>query len=215
MAAPRCGLCVAGAVGVARGVLAAMAVVAAAGAFAQVPSPRAPLERQAPPSATSESARQILSRVRASVVQIKGFFGSNTAQAFHGTGFAVARGGIFLTNYHVVQEAEELEVRLSNNKTYSAKMLGADPDNDLAVIKIEAPTNELSVVPLGASKNLFVGQKVLAIGNWVWKGSTVSEPTGLRSKTPARAATSASQAGRCSSPIPGGKALMEQTTRDG
>jgi putative serine protease PepD len=82
-----------------------------------------------------------------------------------GSGSILDKEGRILTNFHVVQDAEELEVRLSNNKTYSAKMLGADPDNDLAVIKIEAPTSELSVVPLGASKNLFVGQKVLAIGN--------------------------------------------------
>ena len=45
-----------------------------------------------------------MERTRASIVQIKGFFGNNTAQAFHGTGFAVARGGLVLTNYHVVAE---------------------------------------------------------------------------------------------------------------
>lgn len=82
-----------------------------------------------------------------------------------GSGSILDKEGRILTNYHVIQDAEKLEVKLSNNKTYEAKVLGADPDNDLAVIQISAPTNELSVVPLGASKNLFVGQKVLAIGN--------------------------------------------------
>ena len=82
-----------------------------------------------------------------------------------GSGSILDKEGRILTNYHVVQDAEELTVTLSNNKTYDAKVLGADPDNDLAVIQIKAPAAELSVVPLGASKNLFVGQKVLAIGN--------------------------------------------------
>lgn len=82
-----------------------------------------------------------------------------------GSGSILDKEGRILTNYHVIQDAEKLEVKLSNDKTYEAKVLGADPDNDLAVIQINAPTNELSVVPLGASKNLFVGQKVLAIGN--------------------------------------------------
>ncbi|MBL8187517.1 MAG: trypsin-like peptidase domain-containing protein [Acidobacteria bacterium] len=82
-----------------------------------------------------------------------------------GSGSILDKEGRILTNYHVIQDAEKLEVKLSNNKTYEAKVLGADPDNDLAVIQISAPANELSVVPFGASKNLFVGQKVLAIGN--------------------------------------------------
>lgn len=82
-----------------------------------------------------------------------------------GSGSILDKEGRILTNFHVIQEAEELTVRLSNNKTYEAKVLGADPDNDLAVIQISAPPAELSVIPLGTSKNLFVGQKVLAIGN--------------------------------------------------
>jgi putative serine protease PepD len=82
-----------------------------------------------------------------------------------GSGSILDKEGRILTNYHVIQDAEKLDVKLSNNKSYEARVLGADPDNDLAVIQISAPTNELSVVPLGASKNLFVGQKVLAIGN--------------------------------------------------
>lgn len=82
-----------------------------------------------------------------------------------GSGSILDKEGRILTNFHVIQDAEKLEVKLSNNKSYEAKVLGADPDNDLAVIQINAPVNELSVVPIGASKNLFVGQKVLAIGN--------------------------------------------------
>ena len=143
MTAPSRGWSVAGAAVVARGVLATMAVLGAAGAFAQAPSPPATLEHRAPPGATSESARQVLSRVRSSVVQIKGFFGANTAQAFHGTGFAVARGGIFLTNYHVVAQQVlyptkyRLEYRAHDGKTGRIEVLAIDVRHDLAVVRAE------------------------------------------------------------------------------
>jgi len=82
-----------------------------------------------------------------------------------GSGSILDKEGRILTNYHVVQDAEKLEVALSNKKNYPAQVLGKDPDNDLAVIKINAPPAELSPVQLGNSEELFVGQKVLAIGN--------------------------------------------------
>jgi len=58
-----------------------------------------------PAAAASTTARGILDRVRPAMIQIKGFFGTNTAEAFHGSGFAVARGGVFITNWHVVSDA--------------------------------------------------------------------------------------------------------------
>ena len=100
-----------------------------------------------------------------STVTVQDWFNAYKTEGGSGSGSILDKEGRILTNYHVIQDAEKLDVRLSNNKTYEAKVLGADPDNDLAVIQINAPVNELSVVTLGASKNLFVGQKVLAIGN--------------------------------------------------
>ena len=82
-----------------------------------------------------------------------------------GSGSILDKEGRILTNFHVVQEAEELVVALPNKKEYKARLLGADQDNDLAVIQINAPATELNVIPLGSSAGLFVGQKVLAIGN--------------------------------------------------
>ena len=88
-----------------------------------------------------------------------------------GSGAVLDKEGRILTNYHVVQEYQTnrnggaLEVTLSNKKKYPARVLGEDRDNDLAVIKIDAPAAELTPVPLGESDKLFVGQKVLAIGN--------------------------------------------------
>jgi putative serine protease PepD len=82
-----------------------------------------------------------------------------------GSGSILDKQGHILTNYHVVQGATKLEVSLANGQNYPAKFLNADPDNDIALIKIEAPQDQLTAIPLGDSSNLKVGQKVLAIGN--------------------------------------------------
>jgi putative serine protease PepD len=73
--------------------------------------------------------------------------------------------GHILTNHHVVANAQKLEVTLADGSKWPAKLVGSDPDNDLAVIKIDAPKEKLKIIPMGDSKNLRIGQKVLAIGN--------------------------------------------------
>src|SRR5438132_6358470 len=71
-----------------------------------------------------------------------------------------------LTNYHVIADAEKLTVSFGSGKNYPAKVVGKDPDTDLAVIRLLQPPREaLTAVPLGDSDKLIVGQKVLAIGN--------------------------------------------------
>ncbi len=95
----------------------------------------------APTPAASENARDTLKRASPSVVQIKGFFGTNTAKAFHGTGFAVAPGGIFMTNYHVVSEHVQdparyrLEYRTVDGKSGPVTVLAVDVRHDLAVVR--------------------------------------------------------------------------------
>lgn len=81
-----------------------------------------------------------------------------------GSGSVIDAEGHILTNYHVVQGARELEVQIDNDK-YPARLVGTDRDHDLAVIQVDAPKNKLTIVPLGTSQGLQVGQKVLAIGN--------------------------------------------------
>jgi S1-C subfamily serine protease len=82
-----------------------------------------------------------------------------------GSGSIIDEKGYILTNYHVVQGATQLEVQVENDK-YTGKLVGTDRDNDLAVIKIEPPRDhKLTVIRLGTSTGLKVGQKVLAIGN--------------------------------------------------
>ena len=81
-----------------------------------------------------------------------------------GSGSIIDDQGHILTNNHVVRGARELEVQIEDDK-YPARVIGTDPNNDLAVIKVNAPRERLTVVRLGTSNGLQVGQKVLAIGN--------------------------------------------------
>ena len=94
------------------------------------------------------------------------FFGFVEPQEGSGSGSILDQQGNILTNYHVVEGAQKLSVSLGGQKDYPARVVGGDPDTDLAVIRlIEKPTGSLTVVPLGDSDKLAVGQKVLAIGN--------------------------------------------------
>jgi S1-C subfamily serine protease len=82
-----------------------------------------------------------------------------------GSGAIIDRSGHVLTNFHVIDGARRLEVTLADGSKWPAQPIGADPSNDLAVIKIDAPAEKLTVIPLGDSAKLIVGQKVLVIGN--------------------------------------------------
>jgi S1-C subfamily serine protease len=82
-----------------------------------------------------------------------------------GSGAIIDRAGHILTNFHVIDGARRLEVTLADGSKWAARPVGADPSNDLAVIKIDAPVEKLVVIPLGDSAKLLVGQKVLVIGN--------------------------------------------------
>ena len=82
-----------------------------------------------------------------------------------GSGFVWDKDGHLVTNYHVIHNADAIEVTFSGGEAYSAKVVGAAPDKDLAVLRIEAPPEALQPVMVGTSRDLQVGQKVLAIGN--------------------------------------------------
>jgi S1-C subfamily serine protease len=82
-----------------------------------------------------------------------------------GSGAIIDRSGHILTNFHVMDGARRLEVTLADGSKWPARPIGADPSNDLAVIKIDAPAETLTMIPLGDSSKLVVGQKVLVIGN--------------------------------------------------
>jgi Do/DeqQ family serine protease len=104
----------------------------------------------------------------------KFFFGDrgNEPQAGLGSGVIVSPEGYILTNNHVVEGADEIEVILNDSRRAKAKVIGTDPDSDLAILKISL--DRLPVIVLGSSDNLQVGDQVLAIGNPFGVGQTVT-----------------------------------------
>ncbi len=82
-----------------------------------------------------------------------------------GSGFVWDESGHIITNYHVIQGADRATVTFSDQTTYPATLVGAAPEKDLAVLKIEVKDMELRPIPVGTSDNLRVGQSVFAIGN--------------------------------------------------
>ena len=87
----------------------------------------------------------------------------NFKQQAAGSGFIIASDGYILTNNHVIDEAEKITIRLADKREFAAKVVGADPQSDVAILKIEG-TN-LPVLPLGNSDALEVGEWVIAIGS--------------------------------------------------
>jgi len=102
--------------------------------------------------------------VTSTAVQMDFFFNAFPTQG-SGSGSIIDAKGHILTNHHVVANAQKLEVTLADGSKWPAKLVGSDPDSDLAVIQIDAPKEKLKTIPMGNSKNLKIGQKVLAIGN--------------------------------------------------
>ncbi|MBI3785855.1 MAG: Do family serine endopeptidase [Deltaproteobacteria bacterium] len=94
-------------------------------------------------------------------------------QRGQGSGFIIRKDGIILTNNHVVDNAKEITVTLSDSREYSAHLVGRDPKTDLAVLKIDGK-GDLPVVPLGNSEALHVGDWVVAIGNPFGLSNTVT-----------------------------------------
>jgi S1-C subfamily serine protease len=82
-----------------------------------------------------------------------------------GSGFIWNKQGHIVTNFHVIYGANSIKVTLADRTEYQAKVVGADPDHDLAVLQIQAPDSQLEPLAIGSSNDLRVGQKVLAIGN--------------------------------------------------
>jgi serine protease Do len=146
---------------------------------AQTPAPiPAVATAVAPPPASSETARDTLNRASPSVIQIKGFFGTNSAKAFHGTGFAVAPGGVFMTNYHVVSEHVQdparyrLEYLTVGGKSGSVKVLAVDVRHDLAVVQ----TSDHAPPPLTLQATPPVkGERAYSIGFPLDVGLTITE----------------------------------------
>lgn len=99
------------------------------------------------------------------IVSYDSFFRLPSESEGAGSGSVLDKRGYILTNFHVVEGADKIQVTLPGGKDYEGELVGKDPDNDIAVLKINAPPQELFPVPIGASDELRVGQRVYTLGN--------------------------------------------------
>ena len=132
-----------------------------------------PVAPAAPLEADETHSIQIFERAAPSVVFIvnsalsRRLFSRNVYEVPQGagSGFVWNEEGYIVTNFHVVYNADALTVVLADQTEHEARVVGVDPDHDLAVIQIRTPKEKLSPIIIGSSRDLKVGQKVLAIGN--------------------------------------------------
>lgn len=138
------------------------------------------VQRAAPAVVNIYTSKQVFSNRRPLLDSplLRRFFGElnqpqQRTQTSLGSGVIMSSQGYVLTNYHVIENADEIEVLLADGKTVAANVLGADPETDLAVLTIEI--ENLPSVVISDSKNLQVGDVVLAIGNPFGFGQTVTQ----------------------------------------
>jgi len=143
------------------------------------PAARAPEPEPTPPAATTSSlfadeqrVIDLFDRLSPSVVfittmgAVHDYFGrGHVAPQGAGSGFVWDDAGHVVTNFHVIAQAQEAVVTLADGSEWPASLVGAAPDHDLAVLKIQAPGSRLEPIPVGRSKALRVGQFAMAIGN--------------------------------------------------
>jgi len=98
-------------------------------------------------------------------VHTTGFFPVEVPTEGLGSGSVIDRQGHILTNFHVIEDAQQIRVTLAGGKPYPARRVGDDPLNDIAVLKIDAPPDQLHPIRMGTSVGLQVGQQVYAIGS--------------------------------------------------
>ncbi|WP_347243490.1 trypsin-like peptidase domain-containing protein [Thermogutta sp.] len=112
-----------------------------------------------------ERANKGVVNIRTKSIQGSAFFFMDVIAEGEGSGSVIDRQGHILTNYHVVENAQAISVTLFDGMAYDAQLVGADPVSDIAVLKIDAPSDKLFPVVFGDSTDLKVGQRVFAIGN--------------------------------------------------
>jgi S1-C subfamily serine protease len=123
--------------------------------------------------AYSQAITDVVDRVGPTVVRIDVWHRANAARAGSGSGVIVAPDGLVLTNSHVVGGAARVELTTTEGRSLTARVMGDDPDTDLALVRVDAPVT-LPAAALGDSKRLRRGQLVVAIGNPLGFESTVT-----------------------------------------
>ena len=141
-----------------------------------MPGSLSPAAKRAAPAVVSISIKQSVTKnPHQNDPWFRFFYGDredDDPQGGLGSGVIVSPEGYILTNFHVIEGAQEIEVTLSDSRKATAKLIGADPDTDLAILRIQL--DRLPVIALGNSDSLQVGDRVLAIGNPFGVGQTVT-----------------------------------------
>ena len=112
-----------------------------------------------------EAVNRSVVNINTKTTVASGFFLMETPSEGAGSGIVIDTNGHVLTNFHVVESAREIQVVLYDGSSHEATLVGVDPVTDVAVIRVNAPTELLSPVRFGTSHDLKVGQRVFAIGN--------------------------------------------------
>lgn len=112
-----------------------------------------------------EIANRGVVNITTSTVQYDRMFGLPMEGEGSGSGSVIDKQGHVITNNHVIEDAQEINVTLASGDTYPAQLVGSDAEYDIAVLKIEAPEEKLFPIPFGRSDNLQVGQRAYAVGN--------------------------------------------------
>ncbi|MBA4107709.1 MAG: serine protease [Pirellula sp.] len=156
----------------------------------------APLPTVASPSLSQDEQRNIsvyetanrsVVNIDTKTVSVDPFMMQHEAEGA-GSGAVLDREGHVITNYHVIDGAQQISVTLASNDVYPAELIGGDKEHDIAVLKINAPAEVLFPINLGASEQLRVGQRVYAVGNpFGWDGTmTTGIVSSLNRNLPSR-----------------------------
>lgn len=137
-----------------------------------------------------EKTNRSVVHIQTKVYTQEAFFSLEGPADGAGSGSVLDTQGHILTNYHVIEGATEVKVTLANGSTFDAGLVGRDPANDIAVLRIDAPPEMLNPIEFGDSSRLRVGQRVLAIGNpfGLERTLTVGTLSSLNRRLPSRAA---------------------------
>lgn len=108
------------------------------------------------------------------LVEIDNFWRMRREAEGSGSGAILDKQGHIITNYHVVEDADRIDVTLASNETFSATLIGKDKEQDIAVLQINAPPEQLIPVAMGRSDNLRVGQRVYVLGTPFGWGGTLT-----------------------------------------
>ena len=131
-----------------------------------IPLPKEGLtQEEAVNVAVYEKCNRCVANITTQGLRPEGFFVMEAPAKGSGSGVVLDQAGHILTNFHVIEDAGQVEVTLFDGQSFAANVIGADRINDLAVLKINAPKTVLFPATFGDSNNLQVGMKVFAIGN--------------------------------------------------